>query len=199
MTLSYRNDTRDKIMTRIAEGMHLSGYQGLRTDKVIEAMGITKGAFYHYFIDKPTVALAVIDEIHARNYIDTWKDLKTSPGTVIENLAQALVGIRDMVTAENVHLGCPVNNLVQEMAPLDEAFRQRLEHIVATEIQLIGEALEYGQNLGQVAQDLDAEDEAMCIINALEGAYSTGKLFRSKVYFDRSIDRIIRQVRSMAT
>lgn len=194
----YRNDTRDKIMARISEGMHLSGYQGLRTDKVIEALGITKGAFYHYFIDKPTVALAVIDEIHAKNYIATWQGLTDGPEPVLDKLATALEGIKGMVTEENVHLGCPVNNLIQEMAPLEESFRLRLKHIVETELSLISEALVYARDHGQVKSDTKAYEEAMCIINGLEGAYSTGKLFRSKEFFDTSVDQIIAHIRTLA-
>lgn len=194
----YRNDTRDKIMARISEGMHLSGYQGLRTDKVIEALGITKGAFYHYFIDKPTVALAVIDEIHAKNYIATWQGLTDGPEPVLDKLAAALEGIKAMVTDENVHLGCPINNLIQEMAPLDETFRQRLKHIVETELTLISDALQYAQDHGQIQADAKPYAEAMCVINGLEGAYSTGKLFRSKHYFDISVDQIIGHIRGLA-
>lgn len=194
----YRNDTREKIMARISEGMHLSGYQGLRTDKVIEALGITKGAFYHYFIDKPTVALAVIDEIHAKNYIATWQGLTEGPEPVLDKLVAALEGIKAMVTEENVHLGCPINNLIQEMAPLDETFRQRLKHIVETELSLIAEALTYARESRQIKPDTQAYEEAMCVINGLEGAYSTGKLFRSKAYFDTSVDQIIAHVRGLA-
>jgi AcrR family transcriptional regulator len=192
----FRNDTRDKIMSRIASGMHESGYQGLRTDRVIEQLGITKGAFYHYFIDKPSAALAVIDEIHARNYVGAWQGLQN------DNVIGAIIGtlsfIKTTITDENVHLGCPVNNLIQEMSPLDEVFRGKLEAIVSEEVRLLTEAFAYGVAHGQIQPDIDARDEAFCIINSMHGAYSTSKLFRSKPIFDGAVDRIIRHLQAMA-
>jgi AcrR family transcriptional regulator len=184
-------------MSRIAEGMHESGYQGLRTDKVIEALGITKGAFYHYFMDKPTVALAVIDEIHAKNYISTWEGLISTDTRIIDGLILRLEFVKSTVTDDNVHLGCPVNNLIQEMSPLDEVFRQKLVLIVSEELRLIGEAIDYGIRAAQIRPKVVAAVEALGVINGLEGAYSTSKLFRSKPMFDQGVDRIISQLRSL--
>jgi TetR/AcrR family transcriptional regulator, transcriptional repressor for nem operon len=194
----YRTDTRERIMSSIAVGMHESGFQGLRTDKIIEALGITKGAFYHYFSDKPSVALAVIDEIHTKNYVETWQGLITADGRVLEKLAQKLEFIKTTVTNENVHLGCPVNNLIQEMSPLDEEFRHKLETIVGEELRLIAEALAHGQEIGEVRGDINPDDEALFIMNGIEGTYSTSKLFRSKDMFDKGVGHIIRRLETLA-
>ncbi len=192
-----RSQTRAQILACMAEGMHRYGYQGLRTDKVIEALGITKGAFYHYFTDKANVAQAVIAEMHAQAYAQTWSQLRHAPGPVLANLVAALEAIKASATEASVALGCPVTNLIQEMAPLDDAIRNQLEQILTGELAAIGNAIEHGQAQGQLNPALNAQDEALYILNALQGAYSTAKLFRSKAMFYKGIEAIIRYVQAL--
>ena len=45
-------DTRTAILEKNFEAIYKSGFQAVRTDKVVADLGITKGAFYHYFPDK---------------------------------------------------------------------------------------------------------------------------------------------------
>ena len=47
-----QSDTRQRILEKNFEAMHEHGYQGMRADKVVKELGITKGAFYHYFEGK---------------------------------------------------------------------------------------------------------------------------------------------------
>lgn len=83
-------DTRTQILQHIFEAIKLHGYQGLRTDKVISELGVTKGAFYHYFPDKQSVGYAVTDEIIAPMYISNWSNLLTGNGSVLEHILAAI-------------------------------------------------------------------------------------------------------------
>ena len=58
-------------------------------------------------------------------------------------------------------LGCPLNNLAQEMSNIDEGFRQRLETIVAQWRSILSQALRRGQSEGTVRTDLDADATAV--------------------------------------
>ena len=62
-------NTREQILNKNYESMCVHGFQGLRTDKVIDTLGITKGAFYHYFSSKKELGYAIVDEIIAPHYI----------------------------------------------------------------------------------------------------------------------------------
>jgi AcrR family transcriptional regulator len=66
-------DTRARILQENYKAVHRFGFQGTRTDKVVAELGITKGAFYHYFPTKNDLGYAIVDEIILPNYTSIWK------------------------------------------------------------------------------------------------------------------------------
>ena len=185
-------DTRGEILQKNFEAMRLHGFQGLRTDKVIAQMGITKGAFYHYFKDKLNVGYAVVDELIAPNYINTWKNLSIQDVHVIDAISETLRRIAGYSNQETIHLGCPLNNLIQEMSPLDEGFNKRLSAILNEERKMIRQGIETGMADGTIVADTDADVLALFILASLEGSYAIGKSFNSYSKFIVCVEQLIK-------
>jgi len=184
-------DTRSEILQKNFEAMRLHGFQGLRTDKVIAQMGITKGAFYHYFKDKLNVGYAIVDELIAPGYKQAWINLVRDDMHIIDAIAETLHTIASYSTQETIHLGCPLNNLIQEMSPLDEGFNKRLSAILDDERKLIKAALEAGIENKTIRQDTDPDALAYFILASLEGSYTIGKSFNSYKKFKSCIDQLV--------
>ena len=189
-------DTRSEILQKNFEAMRLHGFQGLRTDKVIAQMGITKGAFYHYFKDKLNVGYAIVDELIAPGYKQAWINLVRDDTHVIDAIAETLHTIASYSTQETIHLGCPLNNLIQEMSPLDEGFNKRLSAILDDERKLIKAALEAGIENKTIRQDTDPDALAYFILASLEGSYTIGKSFNSYKKFKSCIDQLVLMLNS---
>lgn len=185
-------DTRGEILQKNFEAMRLYGFQGLRTDKVIAQMGITKGAFYHYFKDKLNVGYAVVDELIAPSYINTWKNLNTQGVHVIDAISNTLRCIAGYSNQETIHLGCPLNNLIQEMSPLDEGFNKRLSSILNEERKMIRQGIEGGIADGTILADTDADALTLFILASLEGSYAIGKSFNSYAKFIVCVEQLIK-------
>jgi AcrR family transcriptional regulator len=185
-------DTRGEILQKNFEAMRLHGFQGLRTDKVIAQMGITKGAFYHYFKDKLNVGYAVVDELIAPSYINTWKNLSLQGVPVIDAISDTLRRIAGYSNQETIHLGCPLNNLIQEMSPLDEGFNKRLSAILNEERKMIRQGIEAGIADGTIVSDTDADALALFILAALQGSYAIGKSFNSYSKFIVCVEQLIK-------
>ncbi|MBL6445444.1 TetR/AcrR family transcriptional regulator [Fulvivirga sp. 29W222] len=188
-------NTREQILSKNYEAMCLHGFQGLRTDKVINELGITKGAFYHYFSGKKELGYAIVDEIIAPHYIGTFAPLKNSKNGSIEAITSVLEYLKGCSSRETIHIGCPLNNLVQEMSPLDDTFRDKLRGIFEAQKDLLVIALSRGVENGELKEGIMVEDVAFYIISGIEGSYALGKAFQSKKVFDRSIDQLIGYVR----
>ena len=94
-----------------------------------------------------------------------------------ENPIDALVGIVQArsLRAEDLECGCPLNNLSQEMSPLDEGFRRRTGKIFKDWHDAIAVALRHGQKRGLVRSDVDADETATFLIAAYEGLISLVK------------------------
>ena len=191
------NDTRQSILEKNYEAIHRQGFQGTRTDKVIEDLGITKGAFYHYFKNKQELGYAVVDEIIAPNYIGLWKQLEDFEAHPIDGILDVLNQFKTRFREEEIKLGCPLNNLIQEMAPLDDGFQERLTAILSEIHSAIQQALERANANLQVATLIDEASIAYFILAAVEGSFTIGKAHQSKEVFDKSIDQLIRYVRSL--
>jgi TetR/AcrR family transcriptional regulator, transcriptional repressor for nem operon len=183
-------DTREKILTAMFTDVHKNGFQGLRADKVIKEMDVTKGAMYHYFPSKDSIGLAIIDEIIEPNYLKFYQDLDIFDGNPIDMLHFHLKDLVRMATDENISLGCPLNNLVQEMSPLSEEFRIKLKRIVDGMTTSVTKALKKGQKNGFVKKDSNPQAVADFYISSIEGAYSIAKVQRNIAVFKSNMAQL---------
>lgn len=171
--------------------MCLNGFQGLRTDKVISDLGITKGAFYHYFSGKKELGYAIVDEIITPHYIGAFLSLKNEDKGAIESIVEVLEHLKGCASEETIHLGCPLNNLVQEMSPLDNIFRDKLRNVFEEQKKLLMFALEKGLEHGELNEDINPESVALHIISSIEGSFTIGKSFQSMTVFESSMNQLI--------
>lgn len=88
------------------------------------AAGVTKGALYYPFESKETLEYAVIEEIIGPNLRPMWLRPLQRGKDPIDALIEIVQGIS--VRPKDVRGGCELNNLNQEMSPLDAGFRKRI-------------------------------------------------------------------------
>jgi len=183
-------DTRTQILERNFEAIRISGFQGLRPDKVIAELGVTKGALYHYFPDKTTLGYAMVDELIAPRYKGLWQKLDEMNGHPIDNIQAVLRFQKTFLSASTVGYGCVLNNLMQEMSPLDEGFRVRLKNIIENQRQ----SIEYHllKNSKQLNDRTIAAISSISIsvLAANEGAYSIAKTIKSVETFHLIMEQI---------
>lgn len=139
-------------------------------DDVIRMAGVTKGALYHHFGSKDQLGHAVVSEMiagHVRAF-----------GAGLEAADDPLLALREWCLsppALPLRLGCPLNNLAQELAPVDEAFRQRIERVFRDWRSSIAAAIERGRAQGDVRPEVDPEPMAAFVLAVVEGSVSLAK------------------------
>ena len=95
-------------------------------------------------------------------------------------------------------MGCPLNNLAQEMSGLDEGFRQRIQRALETWQQGLAQALRRGQARGFVSEDVDPEKAAIFVLASLEGTIGLAKNAQSPEVFEDSwygLERFLQSLR----
>jgi hypothetical protein len=127
--------------------------------------------------------MAVIDEIIRPHYLRFYRELDGSAGHPIDQLKAHLAFLSSQATDEEVALGCPLNNLVQEMSPIDEDFRLRMKAVIDAIHTSTANALRRGQNAGLVRTDIDPEAAARFFFANIEGAYSMAKVAKNAANF----------------
>ncbi len=166
--------TRQNILNVAAEEIHLHGFQACSTSEIIKKAGISKGALYHHFGSKLALGYAVLDEVFAPKFMDMWQPVIGSDKP-IEDMISFFHEALTWVNCDCISKGCPLNNLAQEMSPVDEGFRVRVNDVMSGWREGIAQALQRGKKNGLVHQDLNAERTALFLIASIEGAHGLAK------------------------
>jgi len=167
--------TRQRILEAAFMEIYRNGYQGMRLDEVLGVTGLTKGALYHHFPNKLALGYAVVDEVILPTIEAMWLEpLKNSTDPLL-GLMTVIEQLPDVKPPEMIQYGCPVNNLAQEMSPLDEGFRKRLDYIFRIWHDATEQALERARQQGRIREDLNCDETATFILAAVEGCIGIAK------------------------
>lgn len=190
--------TRDTILDAAFQEIYRHGFQAASLNNILARTGLTKGALYHHFPTKDALGFAVIDEV-VREGLDAmvFAPLRESD-TPFATLLEIIRNKAERMDAENVMLGCPLNNLMQEMSPLDETFRSRLNAVMTAWHDTIADALKRGQRQGQVRKDIDADATALFIVSAWEGCIGIAKNMQLERTYRTCVDQMAAYVRTLA-
>jgi len=182
--------TRERLVSAAFEAVYHSGFQSSDVNSILAKAGVTKGALYHHFGSKEDLGHAVVEDVINRITIAKW----LAPLDDVDDPVDALIGILDTTGLSHAEVsgGCPLNNLAQEMSPLDERFRRRLSEIFTNWIGGVADALRLGQVNGKVRRDLDPVDTATFFIATYEGYISMGKVSQDP----RLLESGLRQLRT---
>jgi hypothetical protein len=98
---------------------------------------------------------------------------------------------------QDIKGGCPLVNLAQEMSPLDEQFRKRLERIFRGWQEGVAMVLRRGQSQGTVRRDLVPEETATFLIAMVEGYEVLAKNAQDAEVWNVGIRNIVGWLRSL--
>jgi len=167
--------TRSELLAAASQEIHVNGFQAASLSQILANCKVTKGALYHHFPNKKALGLAVIDEIIGLEMDAMWiKPLEMSVDP-IEGLIGLMKKIQEEVDDVFIILGCPMNNLAQEMSPIDEDFRTSINVIYKRWHDAWVKLFLRGQENGTVRQDIDIEYTVTFIIASLEGCIGMAK------------------------
>ena len=167
--------TRQALIEAAFLEIYRSGFQAASLESILNKAGVTKGALYHHFGSKKELGYAVVDELIRPQVLARWVESLKKAEDPIDGLVALMVQQGPPHPAYDPILGCPLNNLAQEMSPLDEGFRTRLAGIFREWRDGIANAMRRGQEIGRVRRNLDPYESANFIVASVEGGLSLAK------------------------
>jgi AcrR family transcriptional regulator len=173
--------TRQTLLEAAFSEIHQQGFQAASINAILHKSGVTKGALYHHFKSKNELGYAVLDEWIQPYLISTWiEPLQNQSAPPLERLKQTIKRAGANLDDAAIRLGCPLNNLAQEMSPIDEAFRHRTDRLYQSWQDSIAATLAEAQRHGVLRNDLNPADTALFILAAMEGCMSIAKSAQSR-------------------
>jgi TetR/AcrR family transcriptional regulator, transcriptional repressor for nem operon len=171
--------TRFRILEAAHEEIYENGYQGMRIEAILQKTNLAKGALYHHFPNKLSLGYAVVEERLMGHFQSTWSEFTNNYQNPLTAIQQLFLWKAECYKNEQCFKGCPLNNLNQEMASIDQGFHKRLEMVMESIYQSIVNALETGQQQGTVRADINVTKIAMFIMASYQGIMGTAKCMQA--------------------
>ncbi len=171
--------TKQRLLQAVFRVSHREGFRSADLQAILARAGVTKGALYHHFRGKTDLGYEMIDQVLRDWILDRWLHSVQKASDPIDALIELARKAEQEVTPERLAVGCPLNNLSQEMSAVDEGFRLRLSSIYSDWRDGLKVLLESGQQRGTVREDVDALSAATFIVASWEGSIGLAKCERS--------------------
>jgi TetR/AcrR family transcriptional regulator, transcriptional repressor for nem operon len=146
------------------------GYKRAGIQEILQAVGVPKGSFYHFFSNKEEFGLAIIDydsQIHDRIVEHYLNDTSLSPLKRLKRYFEFKVEEFETLQYRE---GCLFGNLSQEMADRNEPFRLKLQEATDLWCDRIAQCIQAAQNKGEISTEYQAKVLSEFCLNSWQGA-----------------------------
>jgi len=183
--------TRKKILEAAFWEFYKNGFQGGSLNAIVEAAGTTKGALFHHFSGKQELGYAVVDEMIGPILEQRWLAPLADSKDPIAEIKRVFRSYTKEDTGSGNHVrGCPLNNLAQEMSPLDEGFRKRIDGLYGLWRPRYADALGSGIEAGTVRKDVVPRKVASLLVASQMGIWGTGKASQNHELMAQACDAL---------
>lgn len=183
--------TRGQILEVAFRQIYRNGYQGVSIDDILSETELTKGAFFHHFANKQALGYALVDETLKRMVTERWIAPLEQYENPLTGITDNLKKIIEAMPEESLALGCPLNNLIQEMSSVDPVFKDKLTAVLEYWIEGVELNLKKARQAGYLKKDAHTRRLAEFIVMNHEGAFGMMKSFRDKKVF-RSLHAMLK-------
>lgn len=190
--------SRKEILEAAFPLVFARGFQGVSIDDIINQTSLTKGAFYHQFPTKLELGYALVDEVIKPMIIDRWIKPLEGFENPLEGILKQMKTLIGKASPEELRLGCPLNNLVQEMAPIDTGFRDRLEASLTLWIDEMEVHIKRAKKEGYLKNDVNTRHVAHFVVMTHEGFYGMLKGLHDPKAFDALFDSLKRYFQTIS-
>ena len=180
--------TREDILASVLELIHHQGFQSTGLKELFIVSGTSSGSFYNYFQSKDELAHALIDykwQQIKSHIVEPAREHSTDP------IAQ-LLWIIDRLEAKHLTEpdcgGCFLGNLIVDLAKYDASFQAHLIQVFDEWHFAIAQLLRQGQT--QLQSDIDPDNLAEQLLNAIEGTLLLGRLYNHPNRLQRGFNNV---------
>ncbi len=172
--------TRAAILEAAFVEVYHRGFQAVSIDKILAKTKMTKGAFYSHFDSKNALGYALVDEVLREMTLDRWVRPVAAYRNPIHGMLTRFRKIIESTSEEHLALGCPLNNLTQEMSAVDPVFREKLQAVLQLWIQETEKYLNKAQVEGYLKKNVNTRQVAEFVVMVEEGSFALVKNLRDK-------------------
>lgn len=191
-------DTRQRILESASRLFHEQGFAATGVATILREAGVNSGSLYHFFASKEAVLEEVLEAYLARLYPQVMQPAEVAEPDPLARIFYLMNWYRGYMLANDCKLGCPVGNLVLEVADSHPRVRLLLEKNFQNWVSIIQGWLDEAAH--RLPANCDRQAMACFILTVMEGGVMQSRAAGSVVPFDQSanqlqnyVDALIRQ------
>ena len=168
--------TRERLLDAAEDGINRHGFAATSIDKIIEKVGVTKGAFFHHFKSKGELARALIDRFAAADRamleggMERAERLSDDPLQQLLIFVGLLIEVADGLDATE-HPGCLFASYCWEGELFDEETRGVIAEAIRGWRKVVGDKLREAAAAHPPVRGVDLDSLADMITVLFEGAF----------------------------
>jgi len=192
--------TQDLIINKSFEMFYSNGFKSTNIPDIMRETSLSKGAFYHHFKNKHEIGIKVIENIITKRIQDGFivpvEDYKN------KNIPKLLLYIfTERITKfseKEKELGCPANNLINEIGCSDSEFRILLRKLMDDWYKVLVQTIKKGKEKNEIKSDVDAAAAATLLICSFEGTRGIRKVYDDDKLFNNYLNSIKSYIKSIS-
>lgn len=177
--------SREKLLDIAFNEIYHNGYTATSVDKILKEANMNKGSMYHFFKSKKELGLAVITERVNDYIVDKY-------GTLLkyeEHICDEMMNLIKNRNNFDFNCGCKLNNLMQELSPIDKDFKEALEIVYLKFENIIEQVLDKAVAKNEIVHN-DTKALSMFVVASIEGCLGTAKKSQDGSYFQTCISQL---------
>lgn len=189
------HDTKQRIIDAGTKAIVEKSFNGVGLKEILDAAGVPKGSFYHYFKSKEHFGVAVVEGSSEHHLSFTRKLFADQNKTPLERIRSYFTEVRDHLDKLGSQRQCLIAKVALEESRLSEPMRNVIKVGYDQWQVLLAGVIRLAQAEGEIASDLDADQLAAFLQNAWEGAMIRMEIDRDckalDAFIELSLDRML--------
>ena len=180
--------TRLEILQTALRLFALNGYFATSMNDILEAVSLSKGAFYHHFKSKKDLALAVLEQLRGDYQQEFIEPVRAEePGRRVGEMLRLIVERNQ----SGEWFGCLLlSRLVAEMTQQEAELAEQIVELVKGLIEFWREIISDDQTAGTIAEDIDPGVWAETIFTAMGGAIAARELAQEMIHLEQIAEQL---------
>ncbi|MEO0476970.1 MAG: TetR family transcriptional regulator C-terminal domain-containing protein [Planctomycetota bacterium] len=191
------HDTKQRIIDAGTKAIVEKSFNGVGLKEILDAAGVPKGSFYHYFKSKEHFGIAVVEDSSEHHLSFTRKLFADQDKTPMERIRAYFIEVRDHLQELGSQRQCLIAKVALEESRLSEPMRNAIKVGYDQWQVLLAGVIRLAQAEGEIASDLDADELAAFLQNSWEGAMVRMEIDRDCKALDAFISLVLDRMLSI--
>lgn len=174
--------TRRKILDAAIDVFGEVGYAAAGWNTIIERTGMTKGALYHHFDSKESLASAIIEE-GSETILVAFRNVCGSSSPALENMIHGTFTIANLLTSDKTA------RAAEQLTAALSGFNEAATRFCASLVELMATQARRAATEGDLRDELDPVVVSESIVGAMFGARFLANAMAAKPSAETTADR----------